>query len=115
MSTVNPPQDPQVIYVKASGNGYAVGALVAAIIGLAFGLIPILFPAALAGGIVALALGFVGLRKANRDPMAGHRKMAIIALLLGAGALALSIADIAIINHAVSQLNNSLNQIQPAN
>src|SRR5450755_1453945 len=106
MSTVTPPQDPQVVYVKASGNGYAVSALVAAIIGLAFGLIPILYPAALAGGIVALVLGLVGLRKANREPMAGHRKMAITAFWLGAGALALGIADIVIVQHAISQLNN---------
>ena len=85
----------QVVYVERRGNGMAVTALVLGILGVLFGLIPLLAPLALIFGLMALIFGGIGLRKAIVDHTG--KGMAIAGLVLGAIAFGLSIVGFVIL------------------
>jgi hypothetical protein len=98
----------EVIYVKGVGNGVAVGAMVCGIVGVVFGLIPILGIPALALGLVALVLGVVGRRRVKRDPKVGHKGLATAGVILGIAASGLGIAGIVIVTNSVNHLDHQL-------
>ncbi|EEI16756.1 DUF4190 domain-containing protein [Corynebacterium lipophiloflavum] len=86
-------------------NGLALAALIVGIIAL-LGIVFV--PVAFLGGIVAIVLGALGLRKAKAmQPGAQRRGMAIAGIVMGAIALLLSIAFIALIGVGFSQFMNS--------
>jgi hypothetical protein len=103
-----PATQKEVIYVKGVGNGVAVAAMVCGIVGVVFGLIPILGIPALALGLVALVLGIVGRRRVKRDPNAGHKGLATAGVILGILASGLGIAGIVIVSNAVNDLDHQL-------
>lgn len=100
------PTAPQQQYVQPSGNGFAVTALVCGIIGAVLALIPLLFILGWALGLVALIFGILGWRKANSDPTAGKKGMAIAGTILGVVAIGLGIAGAAIIDDVGEDLEN---------
>ena len=77
-------------------HGLAIAALVVGIVGVVFGLIPLTFEIALAGGIVALVLGLFGRKH-------GTGKAGII---LGIIAIALGIWGAVIVNQVSNDLTN---------
>jgi Na+/proline symporter len=82
--------------------------LVCGIVGAIFGLIPILGIPALALGLVAFVLGFMGRGRAKRDPTAGRKGAATAGIILGVIAIALGIAGLVIVNDTVNDLDRSL-------
>lgn len=56
--------------------------------------------------------GILGWRRANRDPAAGRKGMAVAGTILGVVAIALGIAGIAIVSDAVDDLDRDLNRIE---
>jgi hypothetical protein len=98
----------QVVYVKPDGSSQAKVALTLAIFGASFGLIPILgMFFGLPCGIVAMILGFNSrstLRKSGAST-----KMATAAVLFGVIAIALAIISTVIVQVALNNLHNDLN------
>ena len=86
-------------------NGMAIAALIVGIISL----LGILFlPIAFLGGIIAIVLGALGLRKAKTlEPGAQRRGMSIAGIVMGAVALLLSIAMLVFVGVGFSRLMNS--------
>jgi hypothetical protein len=103
---------PQVVVVKQAGNGFAVTALVLGLIGAVVGLVPIFFLGAWLLGLLAVIFGFAGRLRAKREPEAGHAKMAIAGVILGAIAIILGIIGLNVVNSAVDDLNSDLDQIE---
>lgn len=91
-------------------NGLGVTALVLGLLGMLFGLIPILGVIAFPLGVFAIIFGFVGMRRASKG-QADNKGMAIAGLITGVLAVILAIIGLAIVNHAVHQLDEDLNQM----
>lgn len=106
-----PATEKEVVYVKAAGNGAAVAAMICGIVGVVFGLIPILGIPALALGLIALVLGIVGRKNVKRDPNRGHKGMATAGVILGILASGLGIAGIVIVTNAVNDVNSSVDHL----
>jgi hypothetical protein len=100
-----------VVYVERRGNGLAIAALVTGLVGLAVGLIPILFFVAWAAGITAFVLGLIARRRATREPEVGRKKMATWGTALGVLSIAIGIAGYAIVNDAFTDLDNELDSL----
>ena len=96
---------PQVVYVRAEGNGLAVASLVLGIIGVVVGLVPILFFFAWVLGILALIFGGVGRKREFR------RKMATWGAVLGLAAVLLGIWGQSIVNDAAEDLGDCLDAV----
>jgi hypothetical protein len=118
MATLPPPPAPQigatppaaqptyVVVASPPGKGFAVTALVCGIVGAVFGLVPLTFVIAFAGGIVALVFGLLG---AHRNKAVGAPAgMARAGWILGVVAIALGILGASIMN----QVSNDLDRIQ---
>ena len=99
----------QVVYVERQANGMAVASLVLGIVGAVFGLIPLTFFIALICGVLALIFGAIAWKKANAG--AGRKGMAIAGFILGLVAVGLAFVGIFIIDQAVTDLEENLNNL----
>ena len=89
----------------SGGNGLAVAALTLGIFGILFGLIPILFFLAWILGLLALIFGLIG----RKQPV--RRKMATWGALLGAGGLVLGTIGVVIVDRAVDDFIEDIEDI----
>jgi hypothetical protein len=82
-------------------HGLAIAGFAVSIVGVIFGLIPILFLLAWAGGALGVTFGILG------------RKWRIgkVAIALSVAALALGVAGVVIVNNATTKLNHDLNSL----
>jgi hypothetical protein len=105
------PQYPSVVQptTEEPARGLAIAALVCGIVGVVVGLIPILFVATLALGLVALVLGGIAWTIRRRAHV--KRGVAIAGTILGVLALTLGIVGVVIVNNAFNDLGNDLDQI----
>ena len=92
---------------QTSRNGFGITALVLAIIGLVFGLIPFTGFIALILGLLAVLFGLLGLGRVRRW-VANNKVMSIVGTLLGVVSTALGIWGIVIVFGAVDQLSRDL-------
>ena len=106
-------QQPQATSrVARAGNGLAVAALVLGLIGLLAGLVPIFFFIAFPCGVLAVVFGFAGRRSAIRHD-APRKGMAIWGMVLGVGALILSVVGIVILDDAVEDFEDAFESSPP--
>lgn len=107
-------QQPPQFQPPQKGKGFAITALVLGILGCCFGLIPILgfvsFPLA-AVGLVFGIIGVVGGLKGTRS----GKIMAIVGSILCVLALVLAIVGVVIVNNAVNELGESLDEVSGGN
>ena len=89
-------------------NGLGIAALCCGLIGILMGLIPILFLASAALGILAIVFGLIGINRARRRE-ATNRGMSIGGLATGIIALALAAVGVSLIIGGVHRLDNDLN------
>lgn len=96
--------------VVAPSNGIAVASFVTGLVGAIIGLVIFVFayPIPLVLGLVAVPLGFVGWRKANKVPAAGRKGLAIWGVVLGCLAIAFGVIGAVAFNNAVNDLDKSL-------
>lgn len=94
-------------------NGLGLAAIIVAMAGLVFGLIPLTGFIAVILGLTGLALGFAALARVRRR-QATNKWTTRIAVLLSVGALALGIWGIAIVFGAFDDLDESLDCIADA-
>ena len=99
----------QVIYVERAGNGMAVAALVLGILAMLFGLIPLFAFVAFPMAVLAVIFGAVG-RKRGKERGKG-KGMATAGLITGLCGFALAIIGVVVMNDAVNELNEDLNEI----
>jgi hypothetical protein len=101
-------------YVVAAGpqfkNGIGTAALVCGIIGVVFGLVPIMFYLSFPLGVLGVVFGAIGMSRAKRN-IANNRGSAVAGFVTGIIALAFAIFSVAVIYSAVNQVNNDLNRI----
>jgi hypothetical protein len=90
-------------------NGFGITALVLAIIGLVFGLVPLTGLIALILGALAVLFGLLGLGRVRRG-RATNRGMSIVGTVLGVAALALGIWGMVVLFRATSELVDGLNE-----
>lgn len=90
-------------------NGIGVGALCCGLAGILIGLVPILFQASGALGIVGIVLGFTGLRRVSRGE-ASNQGIAIAGLVTGILALGLAIYGLSVVVTGLQQLNTDIDQ-----
>jgi hypothetical protein len=88
-------------------NGLGIAALCCGLVGILIGVVPIMFLASGALGIVAIVFGLVGIRRAQRGE-ASNRGMAIIGLGSGVGASILAITGIVIVFSGLNTLSHDL-------
>ena len=91
----------------APGNGMAVTALVLGIVSFFLAFIPIINVIAIVGGIVALILGIMGVRKATRHATSG-KGLGIAGIILGALALVIAVVVTVIAVIAVDSIDTAL-------
>jgi hypothetical protein len=108
MTASAPPAAP-TIYLGAAPmrNGLGIAALCCGLVGMLIGLVPLLFLASGALGIVAIVFAVIALRRAQRGE-ASNRSMAIVALGTGIGASILAITGIVILFSGLNALNHDL-------
>ena len=108
MTASAPPAAP-TIYLAAGPmrNGLGIAALCCGLVGLLIGLVPLLFLASGALGILAIVFAIIGLRRAQRGE-ASNRFMAIVALGTGIGASILAITGIVIVFSGLHTLSHDL-------
>jgi hypothetical protein len=94
-------------------SGLAVAALVVGIISLVLAWIPVVNLVSILGGIAALILGIVALRKANRG-VAGGKGMAVAGTVLGGVSLVLAIVVNVFFGVAIDEAINSAESAAPA-
>ncbi|MBP2370238.1 DUF4352 domain-containing protein [Pseudonocardia parietis] len=101
-------------YQPQPRNGFGITALVLALIGLVFGLIPFTGFIALILGALAVLFGLLGWARTRRGT-ANNPKMSAVGTALGAIAVALGIWGIVIVFQATDQLVQDLDQaVNPA-
>ena len=103
--------DATPVSVTSTANGMAVAALVLGVVGLLFGLVPLLALFALVLGILAVVFGIAGRRKVNRGQTTTGKGMATAAVILGVFAIVLGFVGFSIVNDAVTDLSKELDQI----
>lgn len=92
------------------GNGMAVAALVCGIVGAVLGLIPFTFFLALILGVCAVVFGPLGWNRANKQPAAGRKGLAIAGTVLGIVAILLGIVGAAIVDDTVDDVNQDIEE-----
>lgn len=94
-------------------NGLGIAALCCGLIGILVGLIPFMFLASGALGILAIVFGIIGIRRVGRSE-ASNRGMAISGLVTGVAAFALAIWGIVIIMSGLNAVSTELNDLDHA-
>jgi hypothetical protein len=110
MSNTNLGPQPQVVYVERSAepkNGLGLAALILGVFGVAAGLIPFLFWAAMGLGFLAALLGLIAVRR-KRQGRATNGKTAWASIISGLTAFSLGIWGATIVFGAVNDAVNSL-------
>lgn len=92
-------------------NGMGITALVLAVVGVLFGLVPLTGYVAIILGVLGIIFGLIGFSRSRRG-LASNPKMSAIASGIAVIAIALGIWGLVIDANAVHQLNNDLNNIQ---
>lgn len=92
-------------------NGMGITALVLAIVGVLFGLIPLTGFVAIILGALGIVFGLIGFSRSRRG-LSTNPKMSAIATALAVVAIALGIWGLVIDANAVHQINNDLNNLQ---
>lgn len=121
MSSFSSPQDPNPGQRPLSGanrpdpagpprNGFGITALVLAIIGLVFGLVPFTGFVALILGVLAVLFGLLGLGRV-RNGLATNKVMALAGTVLGVVAAALGVWGMIIFFGAVEELGQDLEDL----
>jgi hypothetical protein len=105
-----PSYAPPAPTAPAPRNGFGITALVLALVGLVFGLVPFTGFLALILGMLAVLFGLLGWSR-TRHGVATNRKMTAIGTVLGIGAAALGIWGIVIVFGAVDKLGSDLQNI----
>lgn len=108
--TQNPQPTQQPQSIREPKNGFGITALILAIVGLVFGLIPLTGFIALTLGAIALLFALLGWGRVRRG-VATNKKMSAIGGLLGVGAIALGIWGLTIVFGAVEDLDKELDKI----
>jgi FtsH-binding integral membrane protein len=93
--------------IREPRNGFGITALVLALVGVVFGLIPLTGFIAVILGALAILFGLLGLGRARRGA-ASNKKMSIIASGLGIGVLALGIWGVVLFFQAVDKIDGEL-------
>lgn len=97
-------------YAPAPRNGFGIAALVLALVGLVFGIVPLTGFIALICGALAVLFGLLGLGRARKG-LAINRVMAGIATGLGVLVAALGIWGITIVFGAVQKFDEDMSEI----
>jgi len=108
----SPESQQHVIYVERAPepkNGLAIFALIVAVVGLGFSLIPFTFFVALGAGFLALLLGFVAWRR-TRKGRATNVKTAITAMVAGFLAVVMGIVGAVTLFNAVDDAVNDIDK-----
>lgn len=92
------------------GKGFAVTALVLGILGCCFGLIPILGFVSFPLAVIGLVFGIIGVVGGLKGTRSG-KVMAIVGSILCVLALVLAIVGVVIVNNAVNELGESLDEV----
>lgn len=111
MSQPYPPPTPH--YATPARNGFGITALVLAIIGCVFGLIPFTGFIALILGLLAILFGLLGMGRVRRR-VANNKVMSIVGTLLGIVSTALGIWGIVIVFGAVDQFSRDMENLSSA-
>jgi hypothetical protein len=108
MTASAPPTAP-TIYLGAAPmrNGLGIAALCCGLVGMLIGLVPLMFLASGALGIVAIVFAIIAMRRAQRGE-ASNRSMAIVALGTGIGASILAVTGIVIVFSGLNTLSHDL-------
>lgn len=108
MTASAPPTAPTMhLGAAPARNGFGIAALCCGLVGMLTGLVPIMFIASGALGIVAIVFAVIGMRRAKQGE-ASNRGMAIIGLGAGIGASILAITGIVIVFSGLSTLSHDL-------
>jgi hypothetical protein len=108
MTASAPPAAPTIHLAAAPmRNGFGIAALCCGLVGMLAGLVPIMFLASGALGIVAIVFAVIGMRRAQHG-QATNRGMAIIGLGAGIGASILAIVGIIIVFSGLNTLGRDL-------
>jgi hypothetical protein len=108
MTASAPPTAPTIHLAAAPmRNGFGIAALCCGLVGMLTGLVPIMFLASGALGIVAIVFAIIGMRRAQHG-QASNRSMAIIGLGAGIGASILAIVGIVIVFSGLNALSHDL-------
>ena len=112
MAASAPPTAPAHGYVTAvpMRNGLGIATLCCGLVGILVGLIPFMFLASGALGILAIVFGIIGIRRAGRRE-ASNKGMAIAGLATGVAAFALAITGIIIVVTGLNSVSNDLDQL----
>lgn len=94
-------------YRPVPRNGYGITALILAVAGLVFGVVPFTGPLALLCGGLAVLFGLLGLGRARRG-IASNATMSIVASILGGLAALLGAWGVVLTLQAVSQFGRDL-------
>jgi hypothetical protein len=108
MTASAPPTAPTIHLAAAPmRNGLGIAALCCGLVGMLIGVVPIMFLASGALGILAIVFAVIAVRRARRGE-ASNRGMAIVALGTGVGASILAITGIVIVFSGLNTLSHDL-------
>jgi len=108
MTASAPPTAPTIRLAAAPmRNGLGIAALCCGLVGMLIGVVPIMFLASGALGILAIVFAVIAVRRARRGE-ASNRGMAIVALGTGVGASILAITGIVIVFSGLNTLSHDL-------
>jgi hypothetical protein len=109
MTASAPPTAPTIHLAAAPmRNGLGIAALCCGLVGLLIGLVPLMFLASGALGILAIVFAIIAMRRAQRGE-ASNRFTAIVALGTGIGASVLAVTGIVIVFSGLNTLSHDLN------
>lgn len=98
---------PAPVRVQEPRNGFGITALVLALVGFVFGMIPFTGFIALILGAIAVLFGFIGWGRARRGT-ATNKKMSAIGAFLGVGVVALGVWGLTVVFGAFEELDEEL-------
>lgn len=106
----------QIVYVKAGSNGLAIAGFVCALVGVLFGMIPILFLGAFLFGVLGVVFSAIGLNKSKRtdgfgQPI-GRGKMALAGVILSIVAFVLGGVGVAVTADAVNDIDKAVTEFE---
>jgi hypothetical protein len=90
-SPPSPAQMPQTAAPTQRGNGLAVAGFVLGVVGIVLAFTIVLSLPALACGLLAVVLGFIGWRNARRDPTLRYKGLGLAGWILGLVTIPLSV------------------------
>jgi hypothetical protein len=103
MAASAPPSAPGYVTAAPMRNGLGIAALCCGLVGILVGLVPLMFLASSALGVVAIVFGMIGIRRISRGE-ASNRAIAIAGLATGVAAFALSLAGLTIVTMPLAGL-----------